>query len=271
MQIKEIICKNCMTKSKLTDYVINPYTGCQHGCKYCYADFIKKFQNIKEDWGSFIYAKVNCPDLLKRELEKNRGGHIWLASVCDCYTPIEGKYQLTRKILETIAKSPYNKKFTIEILTKSALVKRDLDLIKQLNVELGCSINTLDEKASRLIEPLASPPKERINALKEAKKYGIRVFGFISPVLPGITNLEEIFRELAFCDYVWVELLNTRKTILDKFIPFIKKTFPEKFKDFEFAINNPEEYYSGLEKEIRYLEKKYNLKVKEIVKHSKDR
>lgn len=269
MEIKEIKCKNCMTKSKLTDYVINPYTGCEHGCKYCYADFIRRFQNIKQEWGNFVYAKVNCPDLLEKELEKNKPGHIWLASVCDCYMPLEGKFKLTRKILEIIAKSPYKNKFTIEILTKSALVKRDFDLLKQLDVEVGCSINTLDEKASRLIEPLAACPKERINALKEAKKEEIKVYGFISPVLPGITDLEALFRELSFCDYVWVELLNTRKSIMDRFMPFIKKNFPDKIKDFDFAINNPEDYFKNIKEEVRRLEKKYNLKVREIVRHDK--
>jgi DNA repair photolyase len=271
METKEIQCKTCMTKSKLTDYVVNPYTGCQHACRYCYADFIRRFQNIKTNWGEFAYAKINCPDLLAKELEKNKPGNIFMASVCDCYMPLDGKYQLTRKILEIISKSPYKNKFTMEILTKSALVKRDLDLLKKINVELGCSINTLDEKTARLIEPLASPPRERINALKEAKKQGIRVFGFISPVLPGITDLEEIFKELSFCNYVWVELLNTRKTILDRFIPFINKNFPEKIEDFEFAIKNPEEYYNKIKAEVTKLEKKYNLKVKELVRHSKDR
>ncbi len=269
MIIKKVKCKNCMTKSKLTDYVINPYTGCQHGCKYCYADFIRRFQNIKEGWGDFVYAKVNCPELLEKELKKNRAGHIWLASVCDCYMPIEGKLKLTRRILEVISKSPYKDKFTIEILTKSALIKRDFDLLKNLNVEIGCSINTLDEKAARIIEPFASPPRERINALKEAKKIGIKVYGFISPVLPGITNLEELFKELAFCDYVWVELLNTKKSILERFMPTIKQNFPEKIKDFEFAINNPEEYFKNMEAEVKLLEKKYNLRVKEIVRHDK--
>ncbi len=271
MIVKEVKCKNCMTKSKLTDYVINPYTGCTHGCKYCYADFIRRFQNIKEKWGDFVYAKMNCPELLEKELAKNKPGHIWLASVCDCYMPIEGKFQLTRKILEVIANSPYKKKFTVEILTKSALVKRDLDLLKQLNAEVGCSINTLDEKAARIIEPFASPPRERINALKEAKKKGITVFGFISPVLPGITKLEELFKELSFCDYVWIELLNTRKTVLDRLMPVIKQNFPDKIKYFEFAINNKEEYYQKLKEEARISEKKYRLKIKEIVRHDVDR
>lgn len=268
MKIKEIKVKSCMTKSKITDYVINPYTGCQHGCKYCYADFIRRFQNIKEKWGDFVYPKINCPELLKKELKKNKPGHIWLSSVCDCYTPIEGKFKLTRKILEIIATSPYKNKFTIEILTKSALVKRDFDLIKKLNCELGLSINTLDEKASKIIEPLASSPKQRIKTLKEAKKLGIKIFGFISPVLPGITNLDDIFKNLSFCDYVWVELLNTRRPILNRLMPTIKKEFPEKVKDFEFAINNSEKYFKEIKEEVRKLEKKYKLKVKQVVRHN---
>jgi DNA repair photolyase len=268
MEIKEIQVKSCMTKSKLTDYVINPYTGCQHGCKYCYADFMRRFHNIKNKWGDFVHVKINCSDFLKEELKKNKPGNIWLSSVCDCYMPIEAKYKLTRRILDIIANSSHKNKFTIEILTKSALVKRDFDLLKQLNVELGCSINSLDANISRIIEPFASPPQERINILKEAKKQGIKVYGFISPVLPGITNLEEIFKKLSFCSYIWVELLNTKKNVLDRLMPTIKENFPDKLKDFEFAINNPDEYYKKIKQEVNILEKKYSLKVKEIVRHN---
>jgi len=267
MQIKEISAKSCMTKSKLTDYVINPYTGCTHSCRYCYADFIRRFQNIPEKWGEFVFVKTNCVELLKKELIKNKPGHIWMSSVCDCYMPIEAKYKLTRKILETILNSSYKKKFTIEILTKSALVKRDFDLLKQLDVELGMSVNTLDSEAARIIEPFASLPLERIKVLKEAKEKGIKVFGFISPVLPGITNLEELFKELNFCEYVWVELLNIKPSVLVRLMPIIKEKFPEKEKDFLFMINNYEAYVSKVRAEVRELEKKYKLKVKDVVVH----
>ena len=270
MEIHEVRCKTCITKSKLSDYVINPYVGCQHGCKYCYATFIRRFQNIKEEWGNFCYAKINCPDLLKKELERNKPGHIWMSSVTDCYTPLENKYGLTRKILETIAVSPYKDKFSLEILTKSALVKRDFDLLEELNVELGMSLNSLDERVSRIIEPLASPPRERVKTLREAKERGIRVYGFISPVLPGITNLEELFRELSFCDYFWVELLNTKPSVLASLMPVIEKNFPDKMKEFDFAINYPEEYYKKIRQEVEILKKKYNLKIKEIIMHSTD-
>jgi DNA repair photolyase len=154
MNIKSIKSKTCMTKSKLTDYVINPYTGCSHGCKYCYADFIRRFQNIPDKWGEFVFAKINCPELLEKEVLKNKPGHIFMSSVCDCYMPEEGKFKLTRRILEILVKA---KKFEVEILTKSALVKRDFDLIKELNAELGMSVNQLDEKMARIIESLASP------------------------------------------------------------------------------------------------------------------
>lgn len=269
MKVKEIQCKSCMTKSALTDYVINPYVGCQHGCKYCYAVFMKRFQNIREPWGDFVYAKVNCPELLRNELERNRAGNIWLSSVTDPYQPIEGKYKLTRKILDTIAGSPYGKKFTIEVLTKSALIRRDFDVIKKMNAEVGVSVNTLDNKVAGALEPFASLPTERIKTLKKAKEAGIKVFGFISPVIPGITKLDELFRELSFCGYAWVELLNTKPAYMARLMPVIRKNFPDAVHKIRFAIEHEEEYFQQTSKEIRTLEKKHGLKVKEIVRHNK--
>jgi DNA repair photolyase len=269
MNIKEINSKTCMVKSKLTDYVINPYTGCSHGCKYCYADFIKRFQNIKDKWGTFVYAKTNCTEFLEKELEKNKSGTIFMSSVCDCYMPEEEKFRLTRKIFEIITKSKYKNKFKIEILTKSKLVQRDFDLLKQLNLELGLSINQLDEKIAKIIEPNASSPKERIETLAKAKSQGIKTYGFISPVLPGITNLNEVFSALkkAEVEYVWVELFNMRKSAVDKMIPIYKEFLPEKLEEFRLAKENQEEWHSQIRKQARELEKRYNLKIKEIVVH----
>lgn len=267
MMVKEVLAKSCLAKSKLTDYVINPYVGCQHGCKYCYAVFIKRFGNIKEPWGEFLHARVNSPKLLGAELAKSKPGHIWLSSVTDCYAPAEAKYKLTRQILQALVNSPQKNMFSLEVLTKSVLVRRDFDLLKALGAELGFSINSLDDSTRREIEPLASPPLERIKALKDAKAAGIRVFGFISPVLPGITDLAALFRELAFCDYVWVELLNTKKDVLDRLLPVIREKFPEKLPDFEFAISHPEEYLAGVSKEVRALEREFGLKVRDIVSH----
>ncbi len=196
MNIREIQSKTCMTRSKLSDYVINPYTGCSHACKYCYADFIKKFQNIPDKWGEFVFAKANCPELLRGEIEKHKPGSIFISSVCDCYMPEEAKFRLTRKILEVFAASGFRDKFAIDILTKSSLVERDFDLLKELDIELGMSISQLDAETARILEPRASSPDERLGTLKQAREKGIRTFGFISPVLPGLGNLDDVFSSL---------------------------------------------------------------------------
>lgn len=271
MIVKEIQVKSCLNKSKLTDYVINPYTGCSHGCKYCYATFIRRFQNIKEKWGEFVYAKINCPELLEKELEKAKSGNIFMSSVCDCYMPLESKFKLTRKILEILAKQKFKDKFKIEILTKSSLVKRDFDLLKELDCELGLSLGIIDDKIATIIELGASKPSERIETLKEAKKQGIKIYGFISPVIPGLSDLDKTFSKLkeVGCDYVWVELLNTKPSVISSLVPIIKNKFPEAMKEIEFAVNNEEEYYKKIEKQVLMLEKKYNLKVREIVRHKK--
>lgn len=266
MRIKEVSAKSCMTKSKLSDYVINPYGGCQHSCVYCYATFMLKYLK-EEKWGDFVNVKINCPELLEKELEKNKPGHIWLSSVTDPYQPLEEKYKLTRKILETIAKSRCKDKFKIEILTKSALIRRDFDLIKELNAELGMSISLLDEEISKILEPCASPPQERIQTLHEAKEKGIKVYAFISPVIAGLTNLEELFKKLSFCDYCWIEILNKRGDVIKKLLPIIKEKLPEKLKDFEYMLENYEDFCEKMKKEAKKLEKEYGLKIKEVVVH----
>jgi len=269
MKIKEIAVKTCMTKSKLSDYVINPYTGCSHGCKYCYADFIKRFQNIPDKWGEFVFAKTNCPELLEKEIEKNRPGQIFMSSVCDCYMPEEENFKLTRKILEVFSKSGLKAKFEIEILTKSALVRRDFDLLKELDIELGMSVNQLDEEVARIIEPLASSPGERLETLKEAKAKGIKTFGFISPVLPGLCNLEEVFSALkeAGAGYVWVELFNMRGSAIDKMLPVYRKYFPDKLAEFEWARANQKEWHDKARKEAGELENKFRLNIRDVVVH----
>ncbi|MFH1752201.1 MAG: radical SAM protein, partial [archaeon] len=131
MKVNKINCKTILTSCKITglNYSINPYVGCEHGCKYCYADFMKRFTNHKEPWGEFIDIKVNSPEILKLELAKNPKGTVWFSSVTDPYQPVEAKEKLTRKLLEIMLNS--GSKLQPEILTKSSLVSRDFDLLQQ--------------------------------------------------------------------------------------------------------------------------------------------
>lgn len=269
MIVKEVTCKSCLGKSQLSSYVINPYLGCEHGCKYCYAVFMKKFQEIKEPWGGFVYPRTNCPDILRLELKKKKPGDIWISSVTDPYQPLEAKYQLTRRTLETIVRSPYRVKFTFSLLTKSALFLRDLDLLKELNVEVGCSVNTLDEKATGIIEPQASPPQERIAALRSAHQLGLTTYAFLSPVLPGITDLDRLFHEVSFCSYVAVELLNTKEYILSRLLPVLQEHFPDTVQRIHASMRNPDQYFGKIKNQVAELSRECNLEVRYLIRHDR--
>jgi DNA repair photolyase len=97
MIIKETLPKTILSKSKIYPYVINPYTGCQHACSYCYARFMKRVTGHTEPWGQFVDVKITAPDLLKVEITKKKPDKVWVSGVCDPYQPLEGKYRLTRQ------------------------------------------------------------------------------------------------------------------------------------------------------------------------------
>jgi len=143
MKITKNRARTIITKSGLpdSDYVINPYVGCSHGCIYCYARFMKRFTGHSEPWGLFVDVKVNAPELIPSSTDKYRGKSITLGSVCDPYQPAEKKYKLTRQILEKLV--PLQPELCI--LIKSDLVLRDTDIIKQFKdctVALSFSILT---------------------------------------------------------------------------------------------------------------------------------
>ncbi len=96
MKVREIQAKAILSASKVYDYVINPYLGCQHACSYCYARFMKRFSGHKEPWGQFVDVKVNAAELLRAEINRKRRARVWISGVCDPYQPLEAKYRLSR-------------------------------------------------------------------------------------------------------------------------------------------------------------------------------
>ena len=96
MIVREIQAKSILNKSKVFDYCLNPYTGCQINCAYCYARlFMRRYSGHVEPWGQFVDVKINAPELLRKQLEKAKRGIVWISSVCDPYLPLEAKYELT--------------------------------------------------------------------------------------------------------------------------------------------------------------------------------
>ncbi|WP_448522492.1 radical SAM protein [Pseudothermotoga sp.] len=167
------------TKIPIARYVVNPYIGCGHGCKYCYAQFIGPFKNKAGLWGRDVFVKTNAPEIFERELYKLKGS-ILFSSVCDPYQPIEEKYQLTRALLK-IASEHFR---TVRILTKSNLILRDLDILKSTNVSVTITITTDDDRVRKILEPNAAPIEQRIEAVKKLRESNVDVSIFVGPVLP---------------------------------------------------------------------------------------
>jgi DNA repair photolyase len=203
MIIKEIYAKNILSRSKVYEYTVNPYVGCQHACAYCYARYMKRFTGHREAWGDFVDVKVNAPELLGREIEKLPAGRVWVSGVCDCYQPLEKRYEITRKCLEILIGHDW----PVTVQTKSPLVLRDIELFKQSGkIEVGMSVATADESIRKVFEPGAPPIVERIKALEQLHNAGIRTFAMIAPMLPEAAGLADMLA--GNVDSVLVDRLN---------------------------------------------------------------
>jgi len=253
--------KSIITKSNIPqiDFVINPYTGCQHGCIYCYAEFMIRFTNHKGDkWGEFLDIKHFELDKIKPQ--KYDGKRILLSSVTDPYLPLEKKYQNTRKILEKLVGTNAE----ITILTKSKLVTRDIDLFKRFkNIKVGISISILDETFAKVTERAATKPMERLEAIKKISDAGVSTWIFISPFFPEITNYKAIIEEsIAYTDSYSFENLNFRPHNISRIIRTIKEYYPEFLSKYK-EIQKNRSYWDILEEEIRsYCESmKLNYKI----------
>ncbi len=181
--IRKTKVKSIISRSGIggVDYCINPYVGCFHGCRYCYATFMKRFTGHTEPWGQFVDIKINAPEILEKQLKNMVRGNVMISSVTDPYQPIESRYKLTRHCLEILLEY----QFPLDILTKSPLVLRDIELFKKFkDIVVGITITTDDEKIRKIFEPKAPPIRVRINALKELHNKGIETYVFIGPVLP---------------------------------------------------------------------------------------
>ena len=192
--IKEITVKNALTRSGLPeyDYALNPYLGCQHGCVYCYAmEFTRGEPGI--NWGGVVYVKANLVQVLSREVRRFRPGIVGLSTITDPYQPVESRYRLTRRSIEVLC----NAGFHVSIQTKSALIIRDLDLLRRCSgsVDVGFTITTMRD-TYRLIEPMAAHPLARASALRRISELGIETWVFLGPIIPGINDRREDYEPI---------------------------------------------------------------------------
>ncbi len=221
---------------------INPYRGCEFGCRYCYARYTHEFMEMgPAEFEQKIYFKQNAAWLLEQELKRLKPGtQIALGTATDPYQPIERKLEITRSLLEVFAR---NGGFKLGIVTKSSLVTRDIDLLKdvakvnQLSVNL--TVTTTDRKLARILEPRAPRPDLRISALGALRKAGIRAGVLCSPLMPGITDtrssIEAVAKaasEAGAC-YLFAGALFLKPCSLPTFFDFVRQNFPQLFSAYE--------------------------------------
>jgi DNA repair photolyase len=251
MKMAEVNCKNALVKSGIegVNYALNPYTGCQHACVYCYAEFMKKYTNHNEPWGKFVDVKINVVDRLRQQVKKTKPGTIMVGTVTDAYQPLEEKYQLTRQCLEILTDAD----FPIFIQTKSDLILRDIDILKRIkDKEIGLTITCPDPKVEKIFEPNASDLERRFEALGKLKENRIPTFVFLGPILPyfsdNMNTLKLLFDRLQKIGIknVYLDRMNYLKGKFNKIRLLLEKDFPGALHFYESVIDYPERYTEWL-------------------------
>jgi DNA repair photolyase len=238
----EKACKSVLSKSGLANYAVNCYTGCGHGCVYCYARFASRFTHPGEAWGSYVDIKVNAPQVIAREAKRKSPGSVMLSSVCDAWQPAEARYGLTRQCLEILLHYGYH----LSTLTKSALAARDMDILAAAKgTDFGVTITSLDATLCHIIEPVASPPEERLTLLEKAKSKGLTTYAFIGPLLPHLSDTPENITVLLKAikdtdvDYFYVDKLNLRFGVWQGVMKMLREHYPDLIEEYRKIFFHP--------------------------------
>lgn len=277
MIVSETECKSILTKSgiKAVDYAVNPYVGCEHGCVYCYATFMKRFTGHKEEWGTFVDVKVNAAEVLTRQLRRAKAGNINFGTVTDAYQPLEREYGISRACLESLVgyddSTGLGGIFPVTVLTKSALVLRDLDLIQRLeNAEVAFTITTLDDEVRQCFEPAASPIPARLEALRTLAEAGISTWAFCGPLLPflsdGEVELDALFAELkrARVNYVLVDSLNLRGAAWGRIRKVLEARYPDLVEGYRALAADRKPHHAALMERTRRIAARHGLPWREV-------
>ncbi|MBQ9874209.1 MAG: radical SAM protein [Thermoguttaceae bacterium] len=263
MNEREIEVADYVSPSRLADFVINPYVGCPHACRYCYAADISRVKGRVEIWGDFLDVKRCRKSLGAKRLT---GKSVFMSSVTDCYNPAEARYKITRRILEELAPIECR----LSITTKSNLLLRDLDLLKARTslfgrpkslfdlgededraIRVSCSINTVDE-GFRADMDRASTIEERMETLEVCREAGIPTLLFAAPLFPYISDFRAIVeRSASFVDVFWFDKLNMRPTFKDDLLTYVRARYPEYYRAYLAIFERGDEsYWRDLSEEI---------------------
>ena len=275
LPVKSLL-NRCTSERVPFPWTVNPYRGCEFGCRYCYARYTHEFMELEaEDFEKKIYVKENAGLLAARELSRNggtgmRGQHIAIGTATDPDQPAEEEFGATRATLEAMARE---EGLSVSITTKSNRVVRDIELIRRVgeksSISVNLSITTLDQRLARRLEPRAPRPDLRLAAVRRLREAGIAAGVFAMPVLPGITDREQDLDALARAardaGAMWLaaSVLFLMPASLKVFLPFLEKEFPRLARRYrEWYTRNayaPEEYRKKISAQFAALRTKYGL------------
>lgn len=267
MKINQVEANQILVKSNLpaSDYVANPYTGCTHQCRYCYASFMKRFTKHSEEWGTFLdikqYTSLKLPKNLKNKT-------VLLSSVTDPYQGCEAKFHKSREILELLCDTDAD----VEILSKSDLMLEDLDLLKRMkSLKVGISLCALDDGFRKLLEPNAPSVQRRLNALKTLHENGISTYLFISPIFPYITDIPALVQAVdSFVDKIGFENLNLRGSTKTNILELIRLHYPQYLVGYQkIYLKNDSSYWKNMEDTIQKLSEQYQIPFENYFYHEK--
>jgi DNA repair photolyase len=239
--VRETVCKTILNRSGLSDYSLNCYSGCVHACGYCYARFMERFHPHDEPWGAFVDVKVNAVEALKRQLRRAEPGSVFISSACDGWQPVEAQWRLTQRCCELLLE----RGFRLHVLTKSALVLRDLDLFAGKPVRIGVTLTTLDERLSRLWEPGAASVQSRLEVIAAARRAGLETGIMLAPLLPFLSDSEDAIDALLEqaaaleVDRIWVDALNPRARVWPAIAELLRREFPQLWQPYHKILFDP--------------------------------
>ena len=257
-------------------WTINPYRGCEFGCKYCYARYTHEYMEL--DGGEFerkIFVKQDAGATLARELRTSaiRGEHIAIGTATDPYQPAERDFGATRAILEEMAQF---EGLSVSITTKSDQVLRDLDLLKRIHersrLSVNLSVTTPRRGLARLLEPRAPRPDLRIGTVRSLRQAGVAAGILVMPVLPGLTDriadLEILAREARDAGACWfaANVLFLMPASREQFFPFLAEKFPRLARRYQEWYRRsgyaPESYRAEIAERFAHLRRKYGLETR---------
>jgi DNA repair photolyase len=255
------------------EWTINPYRGCEFGCKYCYARYTHEFMEMRDgvDFEQKIYVKQHAAELLRQELRQvKQGESIAIGAATDPYQPAERRYEVTRGILEELAR---HDGLNVGIITKSNFILRDIDVLQEVarrnRLSINVTVTTLDVELARILEPRAPRPDLRLEAIRKLSEAGLRAGMSGSPVLPGITDspkdLEALVRAAAEAGahHIFAGPLFLKPCSAAVFLPFLEKQFPHLVENYKRRYHGraflPAAYAKPLSQLVARLRQKYGI------------